>query len=78
MRKDRKKGTLRFSMNALIGDRFLKRFIGRRLPRHTDNPIGGALTLPEYAAEKPAEQGCPTGEGLPKEEAKPKNKQEGD
>jgi hypothetical protein len=65
-------------MNALLGDRFLKRFIGRRLPRNTANPVGEALTLPEYTAEKPAEQGYLTGDGLSKEEAKPENKQEGE
>ncbi len=65
-------------MNGLIGDRFLKRFFERRLPRHTANPASEALTLPEYTVEKPAEQGCPTGEGLPKEEAMPENKQKGE
>ena len=65
-------------MNALLGDRFLKRFIGRRQPRRTTNPVGEALTLPEDTAEKPAEQGCLTGDSLSKEEAKPENKQEGE
>jgi hypothetical protein len=65
-------------MNALIGDRFLKRFFGRRLPLQTDNPAFEALNSPENAAEKPAEQGCPTGKGLPMEEATPENKQEGE
>jgi hypothetical protein len=65
-------------MNALIGDRFLKRFIGRRrrLPGYTADPVGEALTSPEPTAEKPAEAGCPTVEDLPKGEATPEAKQE--
>jgi hypothetical protein len=65
-------------MNALIGDRFLKRFIGRRLPRHTDNPIGESLTLPEYTAEKPTEQDCPPSEDLPNEKETLEIKKTGD
>jgi hypothetical protein len=76
--KIRNKGTPRFSMNALIGDRFLKFFIGRRLPRQMTDAAGEALTLPEYTAEKPAEQACPTGKGQPEEETNLENKQEGE
>ena len=60
-------------MNALIGDRFLKQFFGRRMPRHSANPPGETLTLLEYPAEKPAEQGCPNGEGQLIEKATPEN-----
>jgi hypothetical protein len=60
-------------MNALIGDRFLKRFFGFRVPRHTVKPAGEALTLLEYTAEKPAEQGFPTGECQSIEKVIPEN-----
>ena len=55
-------------MNSLIGDRFLKRFIGRRLPRNTANPVGETLISPEPTAEKPAEQDYPPSKDLPNEE----------
>jgi hypothetical protein len=65
-------------MNSLIGDRFLKRFFGNRSHRHSANLTRVALISPEPTAEKPAEQDCPTGEGLPKEEATPENKLKGE
>jgi hypothetical protein len=65
-------------MNALIGDRFLKQFFGHRMPRHTANPTGEVLTLLENTTEKPAEQGCPTGEGQLIEKATPENNKAGE
>ena len=60
-------------MNALIGDRFLKRFLGHRLNRHSAGPAGEAQTQPDPTAEKPAEPDCPPTEDLPKKEAIPGN-----
>jgi len=65
-------------MNALIGERFLKWFIGRRLSLDTDNPAGEVLSFPENTEEKPAEQVCPTVECLPEDEATPENNKEGE
>lgn len=65
-------------MQSLIGDRFLKRFLGNRTHRHRANPAGEALTLPEYAAKKPAEPGCPPREGLPEKEATLENNKTGE
>ncbi len=75
-------------MQGLIGDRFLKRFFGSRSHRRGANPADEALTLPEteakepevkrLKAEKPAEQGCPPRDGLPKEDATLENKKTGE
>jgi hypothetical protein len=60
MREDQKKGALRFSMQSLIGDRFLKRFFGSRLHRRRVNPASGAITLPAKETDKPDEPGYTT------------------
>ncbi len=65
-------------MNALIGDRFLKRFFGRQVQQHRAEPTHKALALPEDVAEKPAEQGCPPGKSPPKQDAMLENKQTGE
>lgn len=61
-------------MNDLIGDRFLKRFIGRRLPRQTENPAGEEKYLPENSAAKTAEPEHPPREDLPKKAGSLENK----
>jgi hypothetical protein len=65
-------------MNALIGDRFLKQFFGRRLSRQMANPAGESPNLLENTAETPAGQGCPTGEGKLKEKAMSENDEAGE
>lgn len=55
-------------MNVLTGDRFLKRFIGRRPARQSLKPKDESTLSPEYTAETPAEGGCPSGDGQPEEE----------
>jgi len=65
-------------MNGLICDRFLKRFFGSRTHRHTANPDGEGLTLPENAAENPKEPDCATGEGSPVKEATLENNDTGE
>ncbi|MGE5224715.1 MAG: hypothetical protein ACM3PY_19945 [Omnitrophica WOR_2 bacterium] len=57
MREDQKKGALRFSMQSLIGDRFLKRFFGSRLHRRRANPASEAITLHANETDKPDETG---------------------
>ena len=65
-------------MNPLIGDRFLKRFIGRRLLRPTANPAGEILILREYTPEKPVEQDYPPSEDLPKKQSPLGNEKSGE
>lgn len=73
-----KKGTLVFSMQSLIGDRFLKRFFGSRLHRSWVNPIGEEKSLPENAAAEPAEPECPPNKDLSKKEAMLENNKTGE
>jgi hypothetical protein len=51
-------------MDGLVGDRFLKRFFGIRLPRHRVNPASEAMTLPANETDKPDEPGI-TRRGYP-------------
>jgi hypothetical protein len=78
MREDQKKGALRFSMQSLIGDRFLKRFFGSRLHRRGVNPARGAITLPAKETDKPDEPGYTTRGNPPDTDAILENEQTGE
>lgn len=65
-------------MNALIGDRFLKRLLGHRLHRYWASPAGESLTQPEPASEKPAEPEGPPTDGLPETDALLENEKPGE
>jgi len=61
-------------MRGLIGDRFLRRFLGSRLHRSKGKLADEATTLPENEGnhppeENPAEPGYSPREDLPKKEA---------
>jgi hypothetical protein len=62
MREAHKKGTLRFSMQSLIGDSFLKRFFGSRSHRRRANPDGEAGKPTANEGEKLLEPGYLPGE----------------
>jgi hypothetical protein len=78
MREDQKKGALRFSMQSLIGDRFLKRFFGSRLHRRRANPASEAMTLPANETDKPDEPGYTTRGNPPDTDATLENEQTGE
>jgi len=78
MREDQKKGALRFSMQSLIGDRFLKRFFGSRFHRRRVNPASEAMTLPANETDKPDEPGYTTTGNLPDTDAKLEHEQTGE
>jgi hypothetical protein len=65
-------------MHSLIGDRFLKRFLGYRSHQHRANPAGEEKPLPENAAAKTAEPGYPLKEDLPRIEATLEKNKTGD
>lgn len=61
-------------MNSLIGERFLKRFLGNRDHRHKANPDGKEQSMQEndgdsLSIESTAEPDCQTREDLPEKEA---------
>jgi hypothetical protein len=78
MRADQKKGALRFSMQSLIGDRFLKRFFGSPFHRRRVNPASEAITLPANETDKPDEPGYTTRGNLPDTDATLENEQTGE
>jgi len=70
-------------MHGLIGDRFLKRFLGSRLHRSKDKLADEAATLPENEGkhppeENPAEPSCLPREDLPNKEARQEIKKTGE
>jgi hypothetical protein len=75
IREDQEKGTLRFTMNALIGDRFLKQFFGSRFHRHRVNLASEAMTLPAHETDKSDERGYTTTGILPDKDATLENEQ---
>jgi hypothetical protein len=70
-----KKGTLRFSMYSLIGDRFLKQFFGSRFNRHRVNLAGEAMTMPANETDESDERGYARREILPDKDATLENEQ---
>jgi hypothetical protein len=78
MREDHKKGALRFSMQSLIGDRFLKRFLGSRFHRRRVNPASEAITLPANETDNPDEPGYTTRGNPPDTDATLENEQTGE
>jgi hypothetical protein len=78
VREDQKKGALRFSMQSLIGDRFLKRFFGSRLHRRGANLASEAMTLPANETDKPDEPGYNTRGNPPDTDATLENEQTGE
>jgi hypothetical protein len=73
-----KKGTLRFSMYSLIGDRFLKQFFGSRLHLHRVDLASEAGSPMENEGDKSTEPGYSPGEDPLKNEAKLENEQTGE
>jgi hypothetical protein len=76
-REDQKKGALKFSMQSLIGDRFLKQFFGSRFHRRRVNPASEAITLPANEIDKPDEPGYNTRGNPPHTDATLENEQTG-
>lgn len=70
-------------MHGLIGELFLRRFLGSRSYRSKGKLADEATTLPENEGkhppeENPAEQGCLPREDLPKKEARLEIKKTGE
>jgi hypothetical protein len=78
MREDQKKGSLRFSMYSLIGDRFLKQFFGSRLHLHRVDLASEAGSPMESEGDKSTEPGYSPGEDPLKNEAMLENKKTGE
>jgi hypothetical protein len=74
----RLKGTQRFLMDSLIGDRFLKQFFGSRLHQRRVKPDSQAMTLPANETDKPDEPGNTTNGLVPVTDATLENEQTGE
>jgi hypothetical protein len=78
MREDHNKGASRFSMDSLIGDRFLKKFYRSRSNRRRINPANVAGSSMENEGDQLSDPGNLLGEGPLEKEATLENKKTGE